>query len=188
MGSATTQGRPATRVHAAGRVAFRSGDGVGALVAREDFGVGVDHPGGHGVGGSAQDDLDAGLAHGVDDRVHPGVFKVAVLRLPEAPGGLAHADDVDAGGFHQGNVFFQAGGLISWHVLVVVGRAVKDGGLGWGGVLSRRGECSCEEAYEKDGDCGWETAHLGTPVKVFFRRLMVHRLGRAGHLVCGVGI
>ena len=30
MGSATTQGRPATRVGATGRVAFRSGDGVGA--------------------------------------------------------------------------------------------------------------------------------------------------------------
>src|SRR5215467_7577867 len=33
MGSATTQGRPATRAGAAGRVAFRSGDGVGALIA-----------------------------------------------------------------------------------------------------------------------------------------------------------
>src|SRR5215471_16582529 len=33
MGSATTQGRTATRAGAAGRVAFRSGDGVGALIA-----------------------------------------------------------------------------------------------------------------------------------------------------------
>ena len=33
MGSATTQGRPAARVDAAGHVAFRSGDGVGALIA-----------------------------------------------------------------------------------------------------------------------------------------------------------
>ena len=32
-GSATTQGRPATGAGAAGRVAFRSGDGVGALIA-----------------------------------------------------------------------------------------------------------------------------------------------------------
>src|SRR4029078_367999 len=30
---ATTQGRPATRAGAAGRVAFRSGDSVGALIA-----------------------------------------------------------------------------------------------------------------------------------------------------------
>jgi len=34
MGSATTQGRPATRIGAAGRVAFRSGDGVGALIGK----------------------------------------------------------------------------------------------------------------------------------------------------------
>jgi hypothetical protein len=33
MGSLTTQGRPATRAGAADRVAFRSGDGVGALIA-----------------------------------------------------------------------------------------------------------------------------------------------------------
>jgi len=33
MGSATTQGRPAARDSAAGHVAFRSGDGVGALIA-----------------------------------------------------------------------------------------------------------------------------------------------------------
>src|SRR5918995_5769242 len=33
MGSATTQGRPATRVSAAGHVAFRSGDSVGTLIA-----------------------------------------------------------------------------------------------------------------------------------------------------------
>ena len=33
MGSATTQGRPAARAGVAGRVAFRSGDGVGALIA-----------------------------------------------------------------------------------------------------------------------------------------------------------
>ena len=33
MGSTTTQGRPTARVNAAGRVAFRSGYGVGALIA-----------------------------------------------------------------------------------------------------------------------------------------------------------
>jgi hypothetical protein len=33
MGSATTQGRPPTRFNAAGRIAFRSGDSVGALIA-----------------------------------------------------------------------------------------------------------------------------------------------------------
>ena len=33
MGSATKQGRPAARAGVAGRVAFRSGDGVGALIA-----------------------------------------------------------------------------------------------------------------------------------------------------------
>ena len=33
MGSTTTQGRPATRDSAAGHVAFRSGDSVGALIA-----------------------------------------------------------------------------------------------------------------------------------------------------------
>ena len=33
MGSATTQGRPTARDSAAGRVAFRSGDSVGALIA-----------------------------------------------------------------------------------------------------------------------------------------------------------
>jgi hypothetical protein len=85
------------------------------------------HPGGNGIGGSSEDDLDAGFPHSFDDAIHPRVVELAVFGLPQAPGGLAHADDVDAGGFHQGNVFFQAGGLISWHVLVVVGRAVKDG-------------------------------------------------------------
>src|ERR1022692_4444390 len=33
MGSPTTQGRPAARNNAAGRVAFHSGDGVGVLIA-----------------------------------------------------------------------------------------------------------------------------------------------------------
>ena len=71
----------------------------------------VGHPGGNGIGGRAQDHLDAGLAHGVDHAVHPGVVELAVLRLPQAPGGLAHADHVEAGGLHQGHIFFQAGSL-----------------------------------------------------------------------------
>ena len=61
----------------------------------------VVQPSRDGVSGGAHDDLDPGLAHGIDDAVHPGVFEVAVFRLPEAPGGLAHADDGDAGLLHQ---------------------------------------------------------------------------------------
>jgi hypothetical protein len=100
----------------------------------ENLGVGVDHPCGDGVGGRAHDDLDAGVAHGVDDAVHPGVFEVAVFGLPEAPGGLAHADDADAGFLHQGDVFSETFGWAvlvvgrrrPGHVFVVVGRAVED--------------------------------------------------------------
>ncbi len=75
--------------------------------------MGCVHPGGNGVGGRAHDDFDAGLAHGVDDAIHPGVFEVAVFGLPEAPGGFAHADDGDAGLLHEGDVFFEAAGLRS---------------------------------------------------------------------------
>ena len=88
------------------------------------------HPGGDGVGGRAHDDLDAGLAHGVDDAVHPGVLEVAVGGLPEAPGGLAHAHYADAGVFHQGDVFLETAGLqVGGHVLVVVGGAVENIGM-----------------------------------------------------------
>jgi len=104
-------------------------DFAAAEVAGVELGVRLGHPGGHGVGGRAHDDLDAGLAHGVDDAVHPGVFEVAVGGLPEAPGGLAHADDGDAGVLHQRDVLFKAAGLeVGGHVLVVVGRAIEYGG------------------------------------------------------------
>ena len=88
----------------------------------------VGHPCGNGIGWRAEDDLDAGLAHGVDDAVHPRVVELAVFGLPQAPGGLAHADDIEAGGLHQGDVFVEAGSLVSGHVLVVVGSAVEHGG------------------------------------------------------------
>jgi hypothetical protein len=42
VGSTTTQGRPATRADAAGRVAFRLGDGVGALIV--DFRSSIPSP------------------------------------------------------------------------------------------------------------------------------------------------
>ena len=50
----------------------------------------------------------------IDDAIHPGVFEVAILRLPEAPGGFAHADDVDAGLLHERDIFFET---IAGHVL-----------------------------------------------------------------------
>jgi hypothetical protein len=80
-----------------------------------------------GVGGRAHDDLDARLAHGIDDAVHPGVFEIAVFGLPQAPGRLAHADDGDARGLHQRDVFVEA---LVGHVFVVVGCAVEDVGEG----------------------------------------------------------
>ena len=83
------------------------------------------HPCGNGIRGRAENDFDAGLAHGVHHAVHPRVFELAVFGLPQAPGGLAHADHVEAGIMHEGNVFVQA---FVGHVLVVVGRAVEDGG------------------------------------------------------------
>ena len=88
----------------------------------------VGHPRGNGVGRRAEDDLDAGLAHGIDDAIHPRVIELAVFGLPEAPCGLAHANDVEAGGLHEGDIFFEAGSLVARHVLVVVGGAVENGG------------------------------------------------------------
>ena len=72
----------------------------------------VGHPCGNGIGGRAEDHLDAGLAHGVDDAIHPRIVELAVFGLPQAPGGLAHADHVQARGLHQGNVLVQASGLV----------------------------------------------------------------------------
>ena len=101
---------------------------VGTESIREDLRVLVGHPRGNGIGGRAEDDLDAGLAHGVDDAVHPGVVEVAVFGLPQAPGGLAHAHDVEARGLHQGDIFVETGGLVTGHVLVVVSDAVEHSG------------------------------------------------------------
>ena len=99
---------------------------------REDLRVLVAHPRRDGIGGRAEDHLDAGLAHRIHDVVHPRVFEAAVFRLPQAPRRLAHAHDVQAGGLHQRDVFFQALILrirrVLGHVLVVVGRAIEDGG------------------------------------------------------------
>ena len=126
-------------------------EGFGAAKrAGEDFGMRVVQPGGDGVGGRAHDDLDAGLAHGIDDAVHPGVFEVAVFRLPEAPGGFAHAHDGEAGLLHQGDVFVEA---LVGVVFAVVGGAVKDGGevrrLREAGARLRRAQ---KEASEQEID------------------------------------
>jgi hypothetical protein len=57
---------------------------------------------------------------------------VAVFGLPEAPSGFAHADDVEAGVLHKGDVFRETYilgvGRVLRHVLVVVSSAVEDGG------------------------------------------------------------
>ncbi len=97
------------------------------------------HPCGNRVGRRAEDDLDSGLAHGVDDAVHPRIVELAVFGLPQAPGGLAHAHHVEAGGLHQGDVLVEAGSLVGpGHVLVVVGGAVEDGGKVQVGLRSAR--------------------------------------------------
>jgi hypothetical protein len=94
----------------------------------------VRHPCGNGIRGRAEDDLDSGLAHRVHNAVHPCILKSAVLGLPQAPGGFAHANDVQAGSLHQGNVFVEprslaAGHVPPRHVLVVVAAcAVEHGG------------------------------------------------------------
>ena len=50
-----------------------------------ELGMGLGHPGRHGISGRAHDDLDPGLAHGIDYAVHPGVFEDSICRLPKAP-------------------------------------------------------------------------------------------------------
>ena len=87
----------------------------------------VRHPRRNRIRRRAENHLDAGLAHRVDDVVHPRVFESAVFRLPQAPRRLAHAHDVQARGLHQGDVFVEPRILIPGHVLVVVGRAVQHG-------------------------------------------------------------
>ncbi len=107
----------------AGTAEHATGQAIG-----QDLRMLVGHPGGNGVGRCSKNHLDAGLSHRVDDAIHPRVIKLTVGRLPEAPGGFAHANDVDAGGFHQGYILVEAGGLISGHVFVVVGGAIENGG------------------------------------------------------------
>ena len=108
------------------------------------------HPGGQRISGSAEDDLNASLAHSADHAIHPGVVELSVFGLPQAPRGLAHADHAETGRLHQRDVLVEAGNLISGHVLVVVGGTVEHGGeverlsdLGrrdtWAGLL--RGGC-----------------------------------------------
>jgi len=84
------------------------------------------HPCGNGISGRAENDLDAGLAHGIDHAVHPRIVELTVFGLPQAPGGLAHANHIEAGGMHEGDVLVQA---VVGHVLVVIGGAVEDGGV-----------------------------------------------------------
>ena len=87
---------------------------------------GFGHPRGDGIGRGTHDDLDAGLAHGVDHAVHPRVLEAAILRLPQAPGRLAQANHVETGGLHHLHVLFQT---LVRHVFMVIGRAVQDGRL-----------------------------------------------------------
>ena len=101
---------------------------VGTESIREDLRVLMGHPHRDGIRGRAEDDLDAGLAHSVDDAIHPPIVEVAVFGLPQAPGGLAHAHDVEARGLHQGDIFVETGGLVTGHVLVVVSDAVEHSG------------------------------------------------------------
>jgi len=84
------------------------------------------HPGGNRIGGRPHDDLDAGLAHSVNDPVHPGIVKFAIGRLPKTPRGLAHADDTNACFLHERGIFFKSSGLqFVRHVLVVVRRTIQ---------------------------------------------------------------
>ncbi len=94
-----------------------------AEFAYEDLRVLMVEPGGDVVGGRAEDDFDAGFGHGIDDAIHPCVFKAAVFGLPEAPGGFAHAHDVEACGLHHGYVLIEA---VVGLVLAVIGGAVED--------------------------------------------------------------
>ncbi len=133
----------------------------------------VIHPRGDGVGGRAEDDFDSGFAHGVDDAVHPGVFEAAVFGLPEAPGGLAHADDGDVGLLHEGDVFVEAARLqVCGHVLVVVGGAVENvfpwsRGIGLGFCCGALGQGSAGEEGGEKGERFKVTEHFWVPLDYF---------------------
>jgi len=91
----------------------------------EDIGVFADEPGGDGVGGGADDDAGGGAVHGLDHAIDVGEIEGAVVGFEGGPGGLADADDGDAGGFHH----FDAGGeAVVGFVFLVVGCAGEDGG------------------------------------------------------------
>ncbi len=94
----------------------------------QDLRMLVSHPRRERIGRRAENHLDPRLAHGVNDVVHPGIFELAVFRLPQAPRGFAHAHHVQARGLHQLDVLLQPRILVAGHVLVVVGRAVQHGG------------------------------------------------------------
>ncbi len=113
--------------HAIGACHGLTAEHAARETAGEDLGVLMRHPGWNRISGCAENYLDAVLAHGVDDVVHPCVVKAAVFGFPEAPGGFAHAHDVESGSFHQRDVFVEPRGLIPGHVFVVVRNAVEDG-------------------------------------------------------------
>ena len=63
-----------------GSAEMSAGDAIG-----QDLRMLVRHPRGNRIGGRAENHLDAGLAHGIHDVVHPRVLEVAILRFPQAP-------------------------------------------------------------------------------------------------------
>ncbi len=118
-------------------------------LGRQDFRMLARHPRGDRIGGRAHDDLDAGLAHRVDDAVHPRRLEAAVLRLPQAPCRFAQAHDVEAGRLDHLDVLVQP---LVGHVFVIVRRAVQDGrevrlGRRRGGA---RGACECARQRERE--------------------------------------
>ena len=77
---------------------------------RQHFGMLLCQPGGNGVGGGSQDDLNTCLVHGIQNTVHPGELKDTILRLKERPGRFAHPDNSHSGLFHQADIFVQTVG------------------------------------------------------------------------------
>ena len=113
------------------------------------------HPRRNRVCRRTEDDFDASLAHGVHDAIHPGVVELAVFGLPEAPGGLAHAHNVEAGGLHERNILFKPDALgigrVLRHVLVVVGDSVEHSGKAEVRVAVC-GLCACEGDQCEESD------------------------------------
>ena len=138
--------------------------GLAAIDARhQDLGMLLEHPGWNRVSGRAEDDADMGAGKPFDDAVHPGEFEAPVLGLPEAPGGFADADHVDAGLTHQRDVLLEA---VLWHVLFVEGNAVEEGVHRSGGKARGRGclrpDCDGGQGGgERDGESEWKAAKSG---------------------------